>query len=234
MLLDVYELQQMYGVNTTTRTEDNIYGFGSNAGAQYDFTTVTNPQFCIWDAGGQDTLNCSGYSGSQVINLIAGSFSSVDGATNNVSIALGAVVENAVGGAGSDIIVGNNASNTIAGGDGMDTLTGGLGADHFIFNTSPNASINLDKITDFSSNQDKIDLSKSVMSGLSLIGTLSADEFFQGSSSHDTTDRVLYDTSTGTLYYDADGTDSQAAIAIAVLGDLLHPTLNYTDLNIIA
>lgn len=228
MLFDIYELQQMYGANTTTRTSDNVYGFNSNAGAQYDLATVTTiPQFCIWDAGGKDTLNCSLYNASQTINLIAGSFSSVDGAVNNVSIALGTVVENAIGGGGDDNIIGNSITNT---------LTGGAGADHFVFNTALNASINVDSITDFLASTDKIDLSKSIMSGLGTVGTLSAEEFFVssgGAVSHDATDRVLYDSSSGTVYYDADGNGVAAAIAIATLGDTLHPILNYTDFNII-
>lgn len=227
MLFDIYELQKMYGVNTTTRTADNVYGFNSNAGAQYDFATVTIPQFCIWDAGGKDTLDCSLYGSSQTINLIAGSFSSVDGAVNNVSIALGSVVENAIGGAGDDNIIGNNVANT---------LTGGAGVDHFVFNTALDASINVDNITDFLANTDKIDLSKSIMTGLRPVGPLSAAEFFVSTgavASHDATDRVLYDASSGTVYYDADGTGAAAAIAIAILGSSFHPVLNYTDFNII-
>lgn len=224
MLFDIYELQQMYGANTTTRATDNVYGFHSDAGAQYDFTTVSVPQFCIWDAGGNDTLDCSLYGLSQTINLGAGRFSSVDGAVNNVSIALGSVVENAIGGAGDDTIIGNNTANT---------LTGGLGADHFVFNTALNSTINVDTITDFLSNTDKVDLSKTVMSGLGAIGALSIDEFFQGSTSHDATDRILYDATSGTVYYDADGSGAAAAIAVAIFGSSSHPSLNYTDFNII-
>jgi serralysin len=224
MLFDIYEIQQMYGANTTTRTADNVYGFNSNAGAQYDFTTVSIPQFCIWDAGGKDTLDCSLYSGSQTISLTAGSFSSTTGAINNVSIALGSVVENAIGGAGNDNLIGNNISNI---------LTGGAGADHFIFNTALNASINVDRITDFVAGTDKIGLSKTIMSGLGAIGALSIDEFFQGSASHDATDRILYDAANGSVYYDADGTGAAAAIAIAVIGTSSYPSLNFSDFNIL-
>ena len=69
MLADILALQQIYGANTTTRTGDTVYGFGSNAGALYDFAINTNPAITIWDAGGVDTLNASGFAQSQIITL---------------------------------------------------------------------------------------------------------------------------------------------------------------------
>jgi len=138
MLLDIYAAQQIYGANTATRNTNTTYGFNSNAGAPYDFSIGTTRAFCIWDGGGTDTIDASGYSQSQIINLNAETFSNIGGLTNNVSIALGVTVENAFGGSGADTITGNSASNminggsgndTIAGGDGGDVLFGGIGAD---------------------------------------------------------------------------------------------------------
>jgi hypothetical protein len=133
MMLDVYALQQIYGANTTTRTGNTVYGFSSNAGTVYDFSQNTSPAFCIWDAGGTDELNCGGYSQSQTINLGAGTFSNVGGLTYNISIALGATIENADGGSGSDFIYGNSANNAIRGGLGNDTMDGGGGIDTAVF-----------------------------------------------------------------------------------------------------
>ena len=48
-------------------------------------------------------------------------------------------------------------------------------------------------------------------------GALSADAFHLGGTAGDASDRILYDGSTGTLYYDADGTGSAAAKTFAVL-----------------
>ncbi|MEY3288508.1 MAG: hypothetical protein RLZZ419_750 [Pseudomonadota bacterium] len=138
LLFDVYEMQKMYGANLTTRTDNTVYGFGSTAGSVFDFTTNTAPLLCIWDAGGTDTLDCSGYSENETIDLIQGAFSSIGGLINNVSIALNAVIENAVGGSGVNFIMGNNSDNnlmgginndTINGGDGNDTISGGEGDD---------------------------------------------------------------------------------------------------------
>ena len=102
------------------------------------------------------------------------------------------------------------------------------------FNTAPNASTNKDTITDFSAADDDIWLAKSVMTGLgSATGALGADAFWGGAgitASHDGTDRVIYNQTTGALYYDADGNGSGVAVQIGVLDG--HPTLAYTDVLI--
>jgi serralysin len=153
LLLDIYEIQNLYGANTTTRVGNTTYGFNatSDALASYSFAGKTAPQFCIWDAAGVDTLDCSGYSGAQNISLVAGTFSSVDGLTNNVSIALGCSVENAIGGSGADTIIANSSQNS---------LTGGLGADLFkYFATTDSTLAARDRILDFTKGQDILDLS---------------------------------------------------------------------------
>src|SRR5262245_17795529 len=122
LLHDIAALQAAYGADLTTRTGNTTYGFNSNAGRDvYDFTKNLNPIVVIWDAGGTDTLDGSGYSTAQFIDLNAGSFSNMGYMTDNVAIAFGVVVENAVGGSGADKIEGNSASNILTGGQGYDT-----------------------------------------------------------------------------------------------------------------
>ena len=60
------------------------------------------PALTIYDSGGNDTLDCSGYSAAQIIDLHAGAFSSVGGLVNNIGIALNAIIEKAIGGIGND------------------------------------------------------------------------------------------------------------------------------------
>jgi serralysin len=132
MLLDIYALQQIYGANTSTRSGNTTYGFNSNAGGIYNFATNTSPALSIWDGGGTDTLDLSGFSNTQTIDIREGRFSNVGGFTGNVSIALGAVIENAVGGSGNDTIQGNDAANTLTGNTGNDTIYGGGGGDVLI------------------------------------------------------------------------------------------------------
>ena len=129
MLYDVYAIQQMYGSNTTTRSGVTTYDFNSNAGDVYNFTINTKPFVCIWDGGGNDTLDVSGYALSQFIDLREGAFSDIGGLKGNVSIAYGTVVENAAGGSLNDTVTGNAADNMLLGNGGSDSLAGGDGND---------------------------------------------------------------------------------------------------------
>ncbi len=129
MLIDVVAIQNLYGANNSTRSGNTTYGFNSNAGRdQFDFT-VSEAPITIWDGGGVDTLDLSGYSESQTIYLTEGDFSSVGAMTNNMVIAYGTTIENAIGGSGNDSIYGNDFANTILGGFGNDSFYGSLGDD---------------------------------------------------------------------------------------------------------
>jgi len=144
MVYDIAAIQSLYGADTTTRTGNTIYGFNCNLASSdpekkiYDFSINHTPIFTIWDAGGTDTLDCSGYSGNQTINLTPGSYSSVDGMIQNVAIAFNCSIEMAKGGSGNDtfIAIGNN------------TLTGGAGADTF------NLTSGINTITDLGNGND--------------------------------------------------------------------------------
>ncbi len=138
LLDDIAAAQRMYGANMTTRTGDTTYGFNSNAGRIW-FDASAGPGiepvviFSVWDAGGTDTFDFSGYASNGTIDLRQGHFSSVGGLTGNVSIAIGAVIENAIGGSGADTIVGNGANNALRGNAGNDILDGGAGTDTAIY-----------------------------------------------------------------------------------------------------
>jgi len=64
------------------------------------------------------------------------------------------------GGAGNDTLIGSAGADTIVGGAGKDTLTGGGGADTFVFKAVGESTVaNPDRILDFVSGVDRIDLS---------------------------------------------------------------------------
>ncbi len=131
LLIDIYVIQQFYGVNITTRTGDTIYGFDSNT--QRDHYSLTSPDdvmiTCIWDADGNDTLNFYKYNKKQKIDLNEGAFSDTGGLRGNLSIAYGAIIENAIGGINDDIIIGNNVDNHLYGNNGNDIIYGNNGND---------------------------------------------------------------------------------------------------------
>jgi serralysin len=142
MLNDVYVIQRIYGADVNTRTGDTTYGFhstlGTASGGIYDFTSNLHPILCIYDSSGIDTLDLSGWSTSSTSSLLPGTFSSGNDMTNNISIAYSGIIENAVGGAGDDVLIGNDYSNALTAGigndnlsglGGIDTLYGGVGDD---------------------------------------------------------------------------------------------------------
>jgi serralysin len=144
MLHDVLAIQAKYGADPNTRTGDTVYGFNSTANRTvFDFAINKSPVVTIYDAGGIDTLDTSGFGDpgfgdEQTIDLRVNKvgqslaeekFSSIGGLTNNVAIAYNVVIENAVGGSGRDTITGNEADNKLSGLSGADTLTGGDGDD---------------------------------------------------------------------------------------------------------
>jgi serralysin len=181
LMLDILALQNIYGANLTTRIEDTIYGFHSNAGNPYDFSKNTIPQLCIWDAGGVDTLDCSGYSQAQVINLGEGSFSDIGGYRGNISIALGAEVERTIGGSGEDLITGNALDNFITGKMGDDVIDGGTGIDVAVYTGAHSsyavsfASSAASSVSDKTANRDGTDQLTNVERLSFTDGTLALD-----------------------------------------------------------
>lgn len=136
MVNDVAAIQAVYGTSTTTRTDDTVYGFSSNvtgiSANVFDFSKNKNPVVTIFDSRGTDTLNLSGWSTPSFIDLQPGSYSSCNSMTNNIAIAFGAMIENAIGGSGNDSLTGNASSNRLDGGAGNDNIDGGAGNDTLI------------------------------------------------------------------------------------------------------
>jgi Ca2+-binding RTX toxin-like protein len=123
--------------------------------------------------------------------------------TTTNSAGIGAI--NLKGNALAQTIVGNAGANSINGSAGTDVLTGLGGADRFVFNTAFGAS-NIDHITDFSVIKDTIVLGASIFTGLSLHG-LTSTAFYKSAAglAHDPSDRIIYDTDSGGLFFDSNG-----------------------------
>ena len=127
MPLDVLAMQRLYGAPTATALSGGqTFGFNCNvAGISkpfFDFTQNTTPIVTLWDAGGGNTLDVSGFGQGGTVDLNAGHFSSVDGLVNNIGIAYFTRVDGAVGGGGNELFIANGDSDRIAGGGGADTV----------------------------------------------------------------------------------------------------------------
>jgi serralysin len=126
-MLDVQAIQQLYGAPTSTPLGGGqTFGFNSNvagpAGVFYDFTVNTNPVITIWDEGTGNTLDLSGFTSASQVDLMPGTFSSVDGMTNNIGIAVGTSIDSVIGGPGNDIFTVNADSDWINGGGGINAV----------------------------------------------------------------------------------------------------------------
>ncbi|MDP1866955.1 MAG: Ig-like domain-containing protein, partial [Bradyrhizobium sp.] len=153
----------------------------------------------------------------------------IDGSGGDDTIIAGQNADTIRGNAGDDFLYGGDNDDDIAGGAGSDTLTGGGGKDSFRFYSSTEGT---DTILDFTSGGGGADRILLDDAGFGDIGlTLTAAEFVSGAGTTAATtaaQRLIYNTSTGALYFDADGSASgSTAVQIAVV--VGQPALTLSD-----
>lgn len=127
------------------------------------------------------------------------------------------------GGPGKDVLYGETGNDILVGGTGIDTLFGGSGKDAFRFNVAPKAA-NRDVIKDFNVRDDTIQLYLDLFAGLGSRGSLAAEKFHKGKVAADEDDRIIYDPSTGHLFYDPDGVGGAGQVRFAQLSKKLKMT----------
>jgi VCBS repeat-containing protein len=126
------------------------------------------------------------------------------------------------GGAGNDALQGGNGTNQLHGQEGADRLYGNSQSDTFYFDTALGSGgiaevAEVDTLYNFNGsggNPDTVWLDKSFFSSLATTATpsgaaLRSDDFLSvsgtGATANAGTARIIYDSNTGALYYDADG-----------------------------
>lgn len=194
--------------------------------------------------GGGDSL--SGGSGTDTASYVGAALGVVINLadlTKNTNDAKGDVyssIEKFIGSSHNDKFTGNASANTFSGGSGADTINGGSGNDtltgggsndKFVFSTALK-STNVDTITDFSHDHDKIQLDDAIFK--TLAGALTPGKFYAANgakSAHDSNDRIIYDKLTGKLYSDDDGIGGHKAVHFATLTG--HPPLDAGDFSIV-
>ncbi len=114
-------------------------------------------------------------------------------------------------------ITGNAGNNVLDGKGGNDTLNGLGGNDTFVFSTALGPT-NVDRILNYSVAEDVIHLDDAVFTGLAL-GALAASAFVANATGTATSalHRIIYQTTTGKLFFDVDGVGGAAAIQFAQL-----------------
>jgi Ca2+-binding RTX toxin-like protein len=187
-------------------------------------------------AAGTVTGGETGGAGSSIIlnieRFIAGDFNDVitgSAAANYLDGRAGNDTVN--GGDGNDTLLGGAGNDRLAGGTGVDSMTGGAGLDSFVF-----AEANADRITDFVSASDKLLLDDAAFANIGAVGNFAAGDgrFWAAAgatSGHDANDRVIYNTSTGSLYYDGDGSGAGPSQLIATFAN--NPVITASDIAVI-
>ena len=183
--------------------------------------------------GGTDTVRFGAFNGGG--GLGAGveveRIETVDGARGTASLSLSGnefaqtILGNAAtnylyGLAGADRLYGRDGDDLLSGGTGADLLIGGAGADTFLFNTALGSG-NVDVIQDFAAADDVIQLGRGVFVGLTSSRYLTLNQFKDLSTGQvDADDRLIYNSGTGALSYDRDGSGTAyAAVQFATLSD---------------
>jgi Ca2+-binding RTX toxin-like protein len=223
----------------TIRNVENVFGGKGNDTLTGDDSANTlngnDGKDLLTGDGGADILD--GGAGSDTASYRDKSASvsvTLDGA-NFTTITVGGVaedtirnIENVWGGTGNDSLSGDANANLLSGGGGSDILFGGAGADIFQFDFALGTT-NIDTVLDFTTG-DRLFLSKSVFSTLSG-GSLANSQFYAdagATAAQNVNQRIIYDTTTGALYYDADGSLSgHSAVQFAVLST--YPDLTAGD-----
>jgi Ca2+-binding RTX toxin-like protein len=197
----------------------------------------------VFDAGNDIISHDSGYNiyyggrGDDVLFGLGGSDTIIGGVGNDrVSSSSGG--DWVYGGAGNDYIDGQNGEDVLEGGNDNDTLVGGIGKDTMLGGDGvdifryywPNDGG--DTISDFRRGTDKIQVVSSNFAALP-VGTLSSARLLAGNAptAQNSNAVFLYDTSTGTLTFDSNGSGLFGSTTLAVLTG--SPTLLASDIQIV-
>jgi Ca2+-binding RTX toxin-like protein len=162
---------------------------------------------------------------SQTITGNAGANTITGNAVANI-VHAGSGNDTVIGLAGADKLWGGAGNDAIRGGAGNDSLWGDAGADVFLFN-----SAGADTIKDFTHLTDDFAVDKAFFTAIGATGNLGAARFASatdigatsGGTGVTTADRILYDSDSGKLYYDANGSGVGGRVLLGtVWSDATH------------
>ncbi len=216
---------------------DRLGGLGGTdqmeGGTGNDTYTVNNAAATLIEAAGEgtDTIRSqiSWSLDDNFENLTLLGAGNLNGTGNDIINALTGNRGNNVldGKSSNDRLIGNDGDDVLIGGVGIDTVTGGNGNDRFVFNAVNEGG---DRITDFVTGNDKIQISAGGFGAGLSVGILAESQFAIGTMT--TTDqRFLYDTATGSLFFDSNGSAADGRTRIATL--TAQPSISANDIVIV-
>ena len=203
----------LYGNEAANRLDGRAGADRMEGGGGDDSYVVENAGDKVVEAagGGTDTVHSSvsfSLAGIYVERLVLLGGNVIDATGNGLANGL-------TGNLSANVLRGEGGDDAIFGKGGNDTLSGGDGADKIHFDTALSAADNVDRIGGFSAADDTIMLDRAIFGGISANGTLSSSAFAAGTAAADADDRIVYDSATGRIFYDADGSGAGAALLFA-------------------
>jgi Ca2+-binding RTX toxin-like protein len=209
-----------------SRTGDSIVEFAGEGNDRI----LTSVSYTLSAGQEIETLSAVDPAGNAAIDLAGNGFGQGMVGTNGTNLLFGdGGADDLAGLGGDDILLGGDGDDILNGGAGHDVLDGGAGADLLVFADALGVG-NVDTIQSFVSGQDRILVENAVFTGLAT-GVLSSNAFTLGTAAQDADDRILYDSATGNLYFDADGNGAGAAMLFATLQG--HPAITAGDFQVI-
>ncbi|MDZ8259175.1 hypothetical protein [Nostoc sp. ChiQUE01b] len=208
----VAQARNVISADVTTTNGDDTFSWGSfSAGDKV-----------IFAGDGDDSISLSGVIGNHYIDggagsdILFGGFGAdrIDGGSDDDNLLGGNGDDILFGSSGKDILIGNKGNDYLQGDSGDDLLEGGAGSDKFAFATGSKFNIRelgVDIISDFTPEQDKIQLSKSTFTALSNsvfptelnsadFATVTNDTLAASSSAV-----IVYNSANGSLFYNPNG-----------------------------
>ncbi|MFN6450436.1 MAG: calcium-binding protein [Nostoc sp. DedSLP05] len=196
-----------YRVSYKNIEQLNILGTNFN-----DFIVGNNGNDTLIGANfGNDTIN--GGAGNDSLSAYQSGNKILNGGSGNDNLSVYSPNNSTLnGGAGDDYLsaydsnnnffFGDDGNHIFTGGEGNDSLIGGTGIDTFVFN---NFNEGVDTIYNFNDINETIQVSASGFGGGLSTGVLKASQFTIGTSASTGTQRFIYNSTTGALFFDEDG-----------------------------
>ena len=209
-------LSYAYGANGTTGVKVSLATTAAQATGGSGSDTISGFER-LTGSGNNDSL--TGNSGANILR----------GGNGNDTL---------TGGSGTDTLYGDAGNDLLRGGSGNDILYGGAGKDVFRFDSLLGTSTtpNIDQIKDFVVADDTIQLENSIFNNAALTSiaantalssTTTLAGYFRANATglaQDGNDYLIYETDTGKLFYDSNGSASGGSVQIALLGTNLALT----------
>ncbi|WDD36971.1 calcium-binding protein (plasmid) [Nostoc sp. UHCC 0926] len=190
-------------------TEYDDYIVGNNGNDT--LSTRSGGKDTIIGGAGNDRLSADYSSGNNTLNGGAGNdrlSADYSGGNNTLNGGAGDDYLSTNASSGNNLLFGDDGNDILIGGNSNDSLYGGAGTDTFVFNKIFNYG-SVDKIYDFNATNEVIQISATGFGGGLSIGSLQKNQFTLGTSATTSEERFIYNSATGALYFDRDGSASE-------------------------